>query len=198
MTYYFSLARSLRRNNQGVAILEFALTAPVFFLLLIGIFDYTWQMYANQVLQGAVARSARSATLESNASDQSALDTEVRKRVQAIFKESTLTFTRKSYESFDEIGDPEPYTDKNNNGRYDAGECFEDMNDNSTWDTDRGATGNGGAEDVVLYTATMKFKRILPLWKMIGLPQESTLTATTVLRNQPYANATRSSKVICT
>ena len=144
MSYRHRLLRRLRRNERGVAILEFALTAPVFFLLLIGLFDFAWEMYANQVLQGAVAKSARSATLESNASDQTALDNEVRKRVQVIFKESTVTFTRKSYESFDEIGDPEPYTDKNKNGKYDAGECFEDMNGNSTWDPDRGKNGNGG------------------------------------------------------
>lgn len=198
MTYRHRLLRRLRRNERGVAILEFALTAPVFLLILVGLFDYTWQMYANQVLQGAVAKAARSATLESNSTDQTALDNEVRKRVLVIFKEATVTFSRKSYESFDEIGDPEPYTDKNKNGKYDSGECFEDMNGNASWDPDRGKTGNGGADDVVLYTAQMKFKRILPLWKMMGFPQETTLSATTVLRNQPFSNSSSSSTVICT
>lgn len=198
MTYRNHLLRRLRRDRRGTAILEFALTAPVFLLLLVGLFDYTWQMYGNQVLQGAVAKAARAATLEANAGDQSALDNAVRERVLVVFKNANVTFSRKSYESFDEIGDPEPYTDKNKNGQYDPGECFEDMNGNSSWDPDRGKSGNGGAEDVVLYTAKMKFKRILPLWAMMGFPNESTLSATTVLRNQPYANATQSSKVICT
>ena len=54
-----SLLRRLRRHQRGTAILEFALIAPVFILLLMGLFDYTWQMYAKQVLQGAVSNAAR-------------------------------------------------------------------------------------------------------------------------------------------
>lgn len=198
MTKAPSFFRRLRRNRRGTAVTEFALTAPVFLLLLMGIFDYAWQMYANQVLQGAVAKAARSATLETYANDQSALDNIVRQRVLEVMKNANVTFTRKAYESFDEVGDPESYTDKNKNGRYDSGECFEDVNGNATWDSDRGKNGNGGAEDVVLYTAKMKFQRILPVWKMMGFPQETTLSATTVLRNQPFNAATETRQVICT
>ena len=187
----------LRRSERGTAILEFALTAPMFLLLLMGIVDYSWQFYAKQVLQGAVSFAARSATLETNAGSQTALDTAVRRKVQNVYPSAVVTFDRKAYESYDEIGDPEPFTDKNNNGRYDSGECFEDRNGNSNWDADRGSAGNGGAEDVVLYTASMKYKRILPVWSMLGQPQETTLKASTVLRNQPYAVNTSTSKVIC-
>lgn len=190
--------RRLRRNERGTAFMEFALTAPMFLLLLMGIFDYSWQMYANQVLQGAVSISARAATLETNSGTQAALDTAVRTKVQRIFHDANVTFKRTAYESYDQIGDPEPFTDKNNNGRYDSGECFEDMNSNGNWDSDRGTAGNGGAEDVVLYTASMKFKRVLPVWNMLGQSQETTLSATTVLRNQPYNINTSSSKIICT
>ena len=47
--------------------------------------------------------------------------------------------------------------------------------------------GNGGADDVILYTVEMKFDRVLPVWRMLGQPQETTLRETTVLRNQPFA-----------
>ena len=40
------LLRRLRRSERGTAFVEFALTAPVFLLILLGIFDYCWQMYA--------------------------------------------------------------------------------------------------------------------------------------------------------
>ena len=49
----------------------------VFLLVLLGIFDYCWQMYAQQVLQGVVAKAGRDATLEGFAADQSALDARV-------------------------------------------------------------------------------------------------------------------------
>jgi Flp pilus assembly protein TadG len=192
-----SLLRRLRRHQRGTAILEFALIAPVFILLLMGLFDYTWQMYAKQVLQGAVSNAARASTLESAASNQTVIDAAVRAQVQNVFPGAPVTFTRKSYESFNDVGKPEPFTDANNNNRYDSGECFEDRNGNNNWDADQGANGNGGAEDVVLYTAKMKFERILPVWRMLGQPPETYLYATTVLRNQPYNVNTVTSKVIC-
>ena len=192
-----TLLRRLRRHQRGTAILEFALIAPVFILLLMGLFDYTWQMYAKQVLQGAVSNAARASTLETAASSQTLIDAAVRDQVKNVFPGAPGAFTRKSYESFNDVGKPEPFTDANNNNRYDSGECFEDRNGNNSWDADQGANGSGGAEDVVLYTAKMKFERILPVWRMLGHPPETYLYATTVLRNQPYNVNTVTSKVIC-
>lgn len=197
MTRRVSLLRRLRRDTRGTALIEFALTAPVFLLLLMGVFDYCWQMYAQQVLQGAVSQSARLSTLESHAEDQAALDESVRSRVKDVFKHADVEFDRLAYESFDDVGKPEPLTDDNGNGVWDTGECFEDMNGTGAWEADRGSAGNGGADDVVLYQASMKFDRVLPVWRMMGQPQETTLTAATVLRNQPYNANSSSSEVIC-
>ena len=86
MTRRALLLRRLARNRRGTAITEFALTAPLFLMLLLGIVDYCTQMYAQQVLQGAVSQSARAATLEDFADDQIALDAFVRSRVQQVFK----------------------------------------------------------------------------------------------------------------
>lgn len=198
MIRFPSLLRRLRRQQKGVAAIEFAMVGPLFFLVLMGSMDFGLQMYANLVLRGAVSDAAREATLEGNATDQTALDNAVREKVRLIFKDAELTFDRKAYESYDQIGDPEPFTDANNNGQYDPGECFEDLNGNRTWDSDRGTSGNGGAEDVVLYSATMDFERMLPVWRMLNLDKNAKLTATTVLRNQPYNVNTETREVICT
>lgn len=191
------ILRRLRRSESGAAILEFALTAPVFLMLLMGIFDFSWQLYAQQVLQGAVSQSARMATLEGYANDQTALDTMVRNKVKQVYPAATVTFSRNAYQSFDQVGKPEPLTDKNGNGRWDSGECFEDLNGTGSWEADSSVAGNGGADSVVLYAARMRFDRILPLWKMLGQDQMTTLTATTVLRNQPYTTGSAKREVIC-
>ena len=193
-----SFLRRLRRSESGNAIVEFALTAPLFLIILMGIFDFSWQIYGKQVLQGAVSKAARDATLEGNALNQAALDEKVRQKVLNVFKNGEVTFVRKAYDSYSEVGQPEAFTDSNSNGQYDAGECFEDVNGNASWDADRGQTGNGGAEDVVLYTATLEIDRVLPVWRMLGQSQQSSMTATTVLRNQPYNSATSTKQVICT
>jgi hypothetical protein len=190
-------ARDLGRHQRGVAAVEYAITAPLFLLLLMGVFDFSWQFYAKQVLQGAVAKAARDSTLESNAGNQTALDAKVRREVQKVFFNAEVTFTRKVYDSFDQVGKPEAFKDKNGNNRYDSGECFEDYNGNGSWDADRGKNGNGGADDVVLYTASMEFKRILPVWKMLGQPQSMTLSQSTVLRNQPYRAGTDANPAKC-
>jgi Flp pilus assembly protein TadG len=188
MTRRHALIRRLRKNERGVALIEFALTAPLFLLILMGIFDYCWQMYAQQVLQGAVSKAGRDSTLEGYATNQTALDDRVKTQVLNVFRSAKVTFTRKAYESFDQVGIEERYTDTNKNGRYDSGECYEDANQSGSWDPDRGRTGNGTANDVILYTASMKFDRVLPVWKMLGQPQSLTLSSSTVLRNQPFSN----------
>lgn len=187
MTRGTALLRRLRRNERGIAMVEFALTAPVFLLILMGVFDYCWQMYAQQVLQGAVSKAGRDSTLQINATDQSELDEAVEAQVLKVFKHAEVTFTRKAYDRFDQVGVEERYTDDNDNGAYDLGECFDDFNKNGRWDADRGSDGNGGADDVILYTASMEFDRILPVWRMLGQSQSTTLSSSTVLRNQPFA-----------
>ena len=115
-----------------------------------------------------------------------------------MFSGADVTFTRKAYDSFGQVGAEERYTDDNpKNGKYDAGECFDDFNGNGRWDADRGRGGNGGADDVVLYTASMKFNRILPVWLMLDQQQETTLSSSTVLRNQPFANGVDSAPDEC-
>jgi len=192
-----SFIHRLRRDQRGNAIVEFALTAPLFLIIVFGIMDFSWQFYARLELQGVVNAAARAATLEGNALNQTTLDSEVRRKVLNVFPKGEVSFTRKAYDSFSEVGDPEAFTDANGNGQYDSGECFEDVNGNSSWDADRGQAGNGGAEDVVLYTASLKMARVLPVWAFLGQSQQSTLTASTVLRNQPYNAATSTKQVIC-
>jgi len=159
--------RRLRRSERGTA-----------FVILLGIFDYCWQMYAQQVLQGVVARAGRDATLEGFAADQSALDDAVEARVKNVFKNATVTFNRRAFDDYSEIR-PLRWVDTNGNG-------IQDPSPDDCWE-DGGRQGNGGAEDVIQYTVSMRFNRVLPVWRMLGQPQSTTLSSTTLLRNQPFA-----------
>lgn len=190
-------ARRLAGDTRAIAAVEFALTAPIFILLVMGLFDISWQMYAKSVLSGAMNQAARSSTLEGFSGNQAALDTAVRQQVQRVIADVPVNFTRRSYDSFDDVGNPEQFTDANGNNQYDSGECFEDMNGNGSWDTDRGRSGNGTAEDVVLYTGEVTVTRILPLWKMLGIPQTKTIRVSTLLRNQPFNTGGGGSVEIC-
>lgn len=182
------LVRRLRASERGTAFIEFAFTAPVFLLVLLGIFDYCWQMYAQQVLQGVVAKAGRDATLEGFAADQSALDARVEAQVQKVFASATVTFNRRVFDDYSDIR-PLRWVDSNGNG-------IQDPSPDDCWE-DGGRQGNGGADDVVQYTVSMRFDRVLPVWRMLGQPQHTTLSSTTLLRNQPFAAGGEVEPEIC-
>lgn len=180
--------KRLKDDDHGVTAVEFALVTPVFLMLLLGAFEFGQAVYIRGVLQGAVQDAGRDAGLESGVSTVDAIDTLVRQQVAAIAPRGSVLTTRKNYRSFLDVGKPEDFTDANGNQAYDLGECFTDANGNERWDADRSQSGQGGADDVVVYTATLTYKRIVPLYNFMGWSDTGSASATTVLRNQPYAD----------
>ena len=71
------------------------------------------------------------------------------------------------YESFADIGKPEPFTDQDGNAVYNAGEPFVDVNGNGQWDADMGEAGLGGPSDVVVYRLTYDWGIITPVMREI-------------------------------
>ncbi len=57
-------SRSLVRDEQGAAIVEFALVAPVLIMMLLGLFDLGYNTYTSAILQGAIAKAARNSSIE--------------------------------------------------------------------------------------------------------------------------------------
>lgn len=165
-----------------MTVVEFALVAPVFLLLLMGTFEIGHMAYANAVLNGAVEEAARSATLETN--DTSEADGKVEDIIRKVVPDAEFASTRKSYFDFKDLDRPEQWNDANRNGECDNDENFVDENGNGEWDDDIGLGGNGGAGDVVLYTVTVAYQPIFPI-PFVG---EQKLTATAVKKNQPFAN----------
>ncbi len=181
-----SLLPRLKHDSRGAAMVEFALIAPVLVFSLIGLFDLSYNIYAGSMLQGAIQQAARESTIEGAAGTQAAIDARVTEIVQTIVPSATLTFTRTAYTDFADISRPEDFTDSDTDGVCNNGEPFEDANGNGLWDSDRGSVGMGGARDAVLYTVTSTYDRQFPLNNFIGVSDQVTLQARTVLRNQPF------------
>ena len=178
---------ALLDDERGVAIIEFAMIAPVLLLMLMGLLDLAFNMYTTEMLQGAIESTARNSSIEGASSNDTQLDAVVTTAVRAVAPSATLTFNRRSYSSFTEAGRPEDYTDVDNDGTCNHGEPFEDANGNGAWDLDRGKAGFGGARDALLYTVTVNYQRPFPVAAFIpGQTKNFTLSAVTVLRNQPY------------
>lgn len=181
----FRLQR-LHRDARGAALIEFALIAPVFVLLLMGLFDFGMQVYGRSLVQGAMQEAARNATLEGADVDLDELDLEVESQVRNILPNAEFDFDRTNYANFSDVSQPEEFTDNNGDGVCNANEPFEDVNGNGSWDADRGSEGLGGARDAVLYEVTVEYDRMFPLASLMDWDPKVTVEASTVLRNQPF------------
>jgi Flp pilus assembly protein TadG len=180
--------RALRGDRAGAAIVEFALVAPALLMMLLGMFEMGYNYYMQSQLQGAIQKAARDSTIEGSESVESTIDGQVTEAVREIVPDATVGFSRRSYANFSDVRSPEDYTDIDGNGTCNDGEPFEDANQTGTWDEDRGTVGMGGARDAVLYVVTVTYPRAFGVATLIGLPDTVSTYATTVLRNQPYAD----------
>lgn len=179
--------RFLKRNKKGATLVEFAIIAPSFMLLLMGTFDLGYTIFLRATFSGAVLDAARASTLETAPATQTAIDDIITDRMTGINSSSELQFERQSYFDFADVARSEPVIDdQNSDGICDPGETYEDENNNNGWDADVGESGIGGPNDVVLYTVTLTYDRIFPLYGLLGQSQENSMDFTTVLRNQPY------------
>ena len=143
------LLRRLRRDSSAVTIVEFAMVVPVMLLLLLGLFDLGYRAYAASVLQGALHDAARMATVGGYSMTQ--IDTRVKTRLSNFATRSTVTTAAASYYEFSGVSQPEKVVgDTVPLNSYNAGDCFEDVNGNNAYDTDRGRGGTGNADDIVL------------------------------------------------
>ena len=181
-----SLLTRLADSRAGNAITEFAILAPVFLLLMMGTFDLGQMIYAKAMLHGVVEAAARSSSLET--ANTTVADAKVKKDLEPILPGATFETKRVSYFDFADVGRPEQWNDANDDGLCSDGETFTDENRNGHWDADVGASGNGGAGDVVLYTVTVTYKPVFAVPLLKNDEGNRTLSATAVKKNQPFAD----------
>lgn len=178
----------LAEDSSGATLMEFALIFPTFMLLLLGLFDIGQVAYAQALLGGAVQEAARSATLETG--DPATADARIERTLKIVAPDVSVETSRRSYFDFDDIARPEQWNDEDNNGTCNDDESFTDENGNGQWDADVGVGGNGGASDVVVYSATATFSPLFPNPFRVGGMDDHVVSASTVRKNQPFANQT--------
>lgn len=180
--------RSLRQDQKGATLVEFALVLTPLLISIMGLLELGYQAYVEALLQGALQTAARDASIASKTPTQ--IQEQVYQALNPLVRRENVTTTVRSYYNYSRIGKPEKLvTDYNGNGRYDAGDCFEDANDNNAYDTaaSAGRQSGGNADEIVAYTIEVSYPRILPTARLVGLSDNGTASGTTMLRNQPFA-----------
>lgn len=182
------LPSRLISSTRGATIIEFALIAPVLLLMIVGGLEIGHTMYVRSALIGSLQKAARDLSLEgANAfTRQDAIADSVSSTVHQIMPSAQVSLTARSFHDYRYVAlSGEEYNDANHNGRCDNGEAFIDGNRNGTWDIDGSVAGRGGAKDVVLLEAIVRYNRIGPSRLFAAAPQ-TVLAARTLIRNQPY------------
>lgn len=190
---------ALARDRRGVTAIEFAIVAPVMAILIMGLGDLAFQVYAQAILDGAMQKAGRDSSIQGGAETTGTIDAAVLSQVKRINTTASIYKTeRLNYDNFGAVK-PEDFVDTNGNGKRDAGECFTDINNNGTWDADPGSAGQGGANDVTKFTMTIRYSHPFPIMGMFGLSPTNDITSQTLLKNQPYASqTTTTAKTVCT
>jgi len=178
--------RRLIRDDRGVAITEFGIIAPVFLLFVMVVFDLAHMAYARSIFEGAVEKAARMSSLE--VGDPDAADAMVEELIKPVLPGVELDPSRVSYYDVGDIQRPEEFDDDNDDNICNNGETYFDENGSGEWEADIGVEGNGGSNDVVVYSVSATYK---PVFVVPFLPKawsERKLQATTVKTNQPFGN----------
>lgn len=176
----------LRRDRRGVTAVEFAIIATPMMIAFLGLVDLGFRQYMAAMLQGAMDQAARRVTV--GGVSEASINTFVDTRMKTVLGGSNTVVVPLNYGNFSKVGRPEPITaDANNNNVLDPGDCFTDLNGNGRRDMDGGKGGNGVGDDVVYYVATSTYPAIMPLRGLLGWDTTTRVTATMMMRNQPYS-----------
>lgn len=191
--------RFLWKEQRGIAATEFALLAPVTFVMMAGFWELAWVMSARSALESATMRAARQIAASDCPTEREAIMTktitESMLYVQSADGQPPKIEAKSYASSFGDVGEPEPWVEgeTTKNGQYDPGETFTDVNGNGKWDADMGTSGSvGGANQIVSYTATFKVKPLFP-WFAAQFGErtgEYPIEASTVIRNEPVFRST--------
>jgi Flp pilus assembly protein TadG len=158
------LRRLRDKSRRGVTAVEFALLAPTFFLMLMGITESCLMMGAQQLLENAAYNTSRlaktgfSSTGQTQAQTVSQILTTELQSYGALITTTSVTMTESAYNSF-------------SSGTTGTG----------------GTTGYGTEQQIVVYTITYPWKLFTPMLSaLMGTNGIVNLTSTIVVRNEPY------------
>ena len=196
------LGTRLSKDSRGATLLEFAFVAPVLLLFLIGGVELGYKAYIRSVTNGVLERAARMAT--AGQLNDGEIDNFIRDQLTVVASgndtSTAVQITKLNYYNFSNVGAGEKITgDTTPMGVYNSTDCYEDRNNNGAFDaTSGGASGVGGADDIVFYEVTVTVPRLLPFEGVMSMFNPSIdynnnnanteiVSARTIIRNQPFA-----------
>lgn len=185
----FKNHKNITRCAEGVTMIEFAIIAPVMFLLLIGFIELSLIFTTYLVLEGATtvgSRIGRTGYTESGSSREDYIRSEIIRLSAGLIDSRRIVIQELAYDNFNNIGKPEPCTTPGDTAPCPNG--YVDVNHNGQWDADQGVENAGGRSDVVLYRVSYPWTVFTPLMNIIigDVSGQITITATATVKNERF------------
>ena len=189
---------ALVRDQRGATLPEFALILVPLCVIIMGTMEVGYQAYVRSVTLGALETLTRAVTLQN--ADAASSETELQTQIRRVAPTATVDIVRGSVNRYDSFGKLERLTqdlngngvldgpvDTDGNGVKDKSDCWEDVDNNGTRNiVTTGANSIGNADDIVKYTVTVSYDRLLPIDRFIGGSPRTSTQASTVVRRQPF------------
>ena len=178
---------ALATCTVGATAVEFALILPVLLLFIVGSIEMAINLFIGSSIESAVMEASRYGITgtEAGVSRADRVLEIVADRTYGLIDMDQVDMDTLVYESFADIGEPEPFTDQNGNASYNSGEPFVDVNGNGQWDPDMGAAGLGGPSDVVVYRLTYDWGIITPVMREV-MGESVKHVSSIAVRNEPF------------
>ena len=180
--------RRLRRDERGALIVEFAFVFPILILAVLGTIETAMIVFISSSIESAVLQASRfgiTGGTEGGVSREDRVRTIVGEKTYGLVDMEQVQIDTLVYDSFADIGQPEPFDDANANHGYDLGEVFTDVNGNGQWDPDMGAAGLGGPSDVVVYRVTYDWGIMTPYMRDV-MGESVHHVSSVAVRNEPF------------
>jgi len=146
--------------EDGVTAIEFSLLAPVLFLLIMGIIEFSVIMFVSVVLESATDMTARLGStgyVPAGQSQSQEIINNVNTMTAGLLNTQNIVISTTAYSNFNNVGQ-----------------------------SGQGTSGSlGGPSDVVLYTVSYPWTIMTPIVSAV-IGKTINLSASTIVRNEPY------------
>jgi hypothetical protein len=181
------MVRGLRRCNEGSTAVEFSLLLPLLLLFIVGSIEMAIVLFIGSSIEAAVMEASRYGVTkpEDGVSRADQVLAIVEARTYGLLDMDQVNLETLVYESFADIGKPEPFEDDNANGTRDSAEGYVDVNGNGQWDADMGEAGLGIGGDVVVYRLSYDWGVVTPFLRE-SLGDGVRHVSSVAVRNEPF------------
>ena len=203
--------RQIVQKQEGVTIIEFAIVAPIFIFLMMGVIEYGMYMVTQVTIEGAVSQAGRASSVKTGTGASApdvatAVEQVIKSKVAGLPRANTVLISATPIVNGEEAPIPDlclsngPNGEPTNSATCPQGVAYIDNNHNGSYDG-LATTSVGAPGQLVEIRASYPWRGYFPIFQRFFRSQTtggdgneveglSMISSTTIIRNEPVQPAT--------